>query len=55
MGGMAAQIPIKNDAAAHQQTMARVQADKAREVQAGHDGTWGGASGAGAARDRDLR
>lgn len=40
MGGMAAQIPIKNDAAAHQQAMARVQADKAREVQAGHDGTW---------------
>ena len=40
MGGMAAQIPIGNDAAANEQAMARVRADKLREVTAGHDGTW---------------
>ena len=40
MGGMAAQIPIGNDAAANEQAMARVRADKLREVSAGHDGTW---------------
>jgi len=40
MGGMAAQIPINNDAAANEQAMARVRADKLREVTAGHDGTW---------------
>jgi len=40
MGGMAAQIPIKNDDAANEQAMAKVRADKLREVQAGHDGTW---------------
>jgi malate synthase len=40
MGGMAAQIPIRNDAAAHEAAMARVRADKFREVTAGHDGTW---------------
>jgi malate synthase len=40
MGGMAAQIPIKNDPAANEEAMALVRADKEREVRAGHDGTW---------------
>ena len=40
MGGMAAQIPIKNDAQANQIAMDKVRADKEREVNAGHDGTW---------------
>jgi malate synthase len=40
MGGMAAQIPIKNDPEANAAAMARVRADKLREAKAGHDGTW---------------
>ena len=40
MGGMAAQIPIKNDSAANDAAMEKVRQDKLREVQAGHDGTW---------------
>jgi len=40
MGGMAAQIPIKGDAAANEAALEKVRADKLREVQAGHDGTW---------------
>jgi malate synthase A len=40
MGGMAAQIPIKNDPAANEVALARVRADKLREVTDGHDGTW---------------
>lgn len=40
MGGMAAQIPIKDNEAANQAAMERVYADKLREVRAGHDGTW---------------
>ena len=40
MGGMAAQIPIKNDEAANDAALAKVRADKEREVNAGHDGTW---------------
>ncbi|HEX6086274.1 MAG TPA: malate synthase A [Thermoanaerobaculia bacterium] len=40
MGGMAAQIPIKNDDAANEAAFAKVRADKLREVKAGHDGTW---------------
>jgi malate synthase len=40
MGGMAAQIPVRGDQEAHQQAMAKVQADKLREVKNGHDGTW---------------
>ena len=40
MGGMAAQIPIKNDPAANDAALERVRADKLREVKAGHDGTW---------------
>jgi malate synthase len=40
MGGMAAQIPIKEDAAANEAALEKVRADKLREVKAGHDGTW---------------
>ena len=40
MGGMAAQIPIKNDAAANDAALAKVRADKDREASDGHDGTW---------------
>lgn len=40
MGGMAAQIPINHDPVANEQALARVRADKLREVTAGHDGTW---------------
>jgi len=40
MGGMAAQIPISGDDAANGAALARVRADKLREVTAGHDGTW---------------
>ena len=40
MGGMAAQIPIKNDADANAAAFARVRADKEREARDGHDGTW---------------
>ena len=40
MGGMAAQIPIKNDEEANKKAMDSVRADKLREVRAGHDGTW---------------
>jgi len=40
MGGMAAQIPIKNDEAANKKAIDKVKADKLREVKDGHDGTW---------------
>jgi len=40
MGGMAPQIPIKNDPEANQAAMAKVRADKEREAGDGHDGTW---------------
>jgi malate synthase len=40
MGGMAAQIPIKNDEAANAEAFAKVKADKEREATYGHDGTW---------------
>jgi malate synthase len=40
MGGMAAVIPIKGDDAANNEAMAKVRADKLREVTDGHDGTW---------------
>ncbi|KAG0039890.1 hypothetical protein BGZ82_006295 [Podila clonocystis] len=40
MGGMAAQIPIKNNEAANKAAMDKVHNDKLREVKAGHDGTW---------------
>jgi malate synthase len=40
MGGMAAQIPIKGDDARNEAALAKVRADKEREVRNGHDGTW---------------
>jgi malate synthase len=40
MGGMAAQIPVKDNPAANEAAMARVRADKEREASDGHDGTW---------------
>lgn len=40
MGGMAAQIPIKNDPEASERALEKVRQDKLREVRAGHDGTW---------------
>lgn len=40
MGGMAAQIPIKNDPAANQKAIEKVRNDKLTEVKNGHDGTW---------------
>jgi len=40
VGGMAAQIPIKNDPAANDAALAKVRADKEREATDGHDGTW---------------
>jgi len=40
IGGMAAQIPIKNDPEANRAALAKVHADKQRESRDGHDGTW---------------
>jgi malate synthase len=40
MGGMAAQIPIKNNPEANAAAFAKVKADKEREAGNGHDGTW---------------
>ena len=40
MGGMAAQIPIKNDPAANEAALEKVRADKLREATDGCDGTW---------------
>jgi malate synthase len=40
MGGMAAQIPIRDDPAANEAAMAKVRGDKEREAGDGHDGTW---------------
>ena len=40
IGGMAAQIPIKNDEAANEIAFNKVKTDKEREVKNGHDGTW---------------
>jgi malate synthase len=40
MGGMAAQIPIKDDPVASERALEKVRQDKLREVRAGHDGTW---------------
>ncbi len=40
MGGMAAQIPIRDDEEANEIALARIRADKEREARAGHDGTW---------------
>ncbi|MHA6251848.1 malate synthase A [Oceanobacillus sp. CAU 1775] len=40
MGGMAAQIPVKNDDAANEIAFEKVRKDKEREARDGHDGTW---------------
>nr|XP_043608425.1 malate synthase, glyoxysomal [Erigeron canadensis] len=40
MGGMAAQIPIRDDPEANEAALELVKKDKLREVRAGHDGTW---------------
>jgi malate synthase len=40
MGGMAAQIPIKSDPVANEAALSKVRADKEREANDGHDGTW---------------
>jgi len=40
IGGMAAQIPVKNDPEANELAMRKVRADKEREARDGHDGTW---------------
>lgn len=40
IGGMAAQIPVRNNPEANEAAMAKVRADKLREVRNGHDGTW---------------
>ncbi|MDP2313104.1 MAG: malate synthase A [Pseudomonadota bacterium] len=40
MGGMAAQIPLREDPEASARAIAKVREDKLREVTLGHDGTW---------------
>ncbi len=40
IGGMAAQIPIKNNPVENEEAFAKVRADKEREAADGHDGTW---------------
>jgi malate synthase len=40
MGGMAAYIPVKDNPKANETALAKVRADKEREVLNGHDGTW---------------
>jgi malate synthase len=40
IGGMAAQIPVKNDPEASEAALSKVRTDKEREVTDGHDGTW---------------
>ena len=40
MGGMAAQIPIRDDPERNQAALEKVRADKLREAKDGHDGTW---------------
>ncbi|WP_332237046.1 malate synthase A [Sporolactobacillus sp. KGMB 08714] len=40
IGGMAAQIPVKGNEKLNEEAFAKVEADKQREVNDGHDGTW---------------
>lgn len=40
IGGMAAQIPIRDNPKANEEAFAKVRADKEREARDGHDGTW---------------
>ena len=55
MGGMAAQIPIKNDPEANERALDKVRQDKLREVRAGPRRHLGGASRPGADREGDVR
>jgi len=55
MGGMAAQIPVKNNPDANEEAFAKVRGDKEREAGDGHDGNVGGASWNGPARDGSIR
>jgi malate synthase len=55
MGGMAPQIPIKNDPKANDEALAKVRADKEREAGDGHDGTLGRAPGPRADRDGSVQ
>ena len=55
MGGMAAQIPVKNDEAANAEAFAKVKADKEREATDGHDGTWVAHPGPGPRREGGVR
>lgn len=40
IGGMAAQIPVKDDPVKNEEAFQKVRADKEREAKDGHDGTW---------------
>ena len=40
IGGMAAQIPVRNNLEANREAFEKVRKDKEREVKNGHDGTW---------------
>ncbi|WP_232698986.1 malate synthase A [Brevibacillus daliensis] len=40
IGGMAAQIPVRNDPEANEQALQKIRVDKEREAMNGHDGTW---------------
>jgi len=40
MGGMAAQIPVRDDPAKNEAALESVRRDKLREARLGHDGTW---------------
>ncbi len=40
IGGMAVQVPIKNDPVANEEAFEHIRADKKREATDGHDGTW---------------
>jgi malate synthase len=40
IGGMAAQIPIRDDPEGNEAALSKVRADKEREAADGHDGTW---------------
>ena len=55
MGGMAAQIPIRDDPQANEAAHGTVRADKLREARAGHDGTWVAHPGLCRHRPRGLR
>ena len=55
MGGMAAQIPVKNDEQANAEAFAKVKVDKEREATYGHDGTWVAHPGARRRREGGVR